>query len=424
MSEHQEHNRLQTDTVSDNLSTNTRPIALSDRVRSLRLENPPNARRSRFFGWLPWVLCGLFALLTASFGVKAFVPLDKLAPPKKPAADDAPVAGSGDVVLEQKGYIIPSRTYQVSPKVAGMVQVLKIKKEGDNFKAGDTLAILETVDYQADVDHWEWTLQNAKDRLAQLRIELPQEIHKADYELKQAKSQLIQYRLDWERAEDLYQHKSIGKSEYDQVRATKDAKENEVNKLEHAWLLVKGSKPQRIAALKAEVAQDEADLDKAKWRLSNCTIVAPSDGTILTKNVEEGNLANPVAFQTAVAASICTMADLSKLEVDINIQERDIKHVKEGQPCRIQAEGFPDREPYPGKVLRIMPNADRAKGAIPVRVSVDRLHPGEKPGEFLRPDTGVVVSFLRMDAPKKEKKEEPKPAGHEDNKGEAKPDGN
>jgi len=218
--------------------------------------------------------------------------------------------------------------------------------------------------------------------------------------LEQSKSQLRQYVLDLERAQDLYQRQSISKSDYDLARANKEAKESEVNKVTHALLLVQSSKGERVRALEAEVAQNKADKRKAEWRLENCTIVAPSDGTILTKNVEQGNLANPIAFQTAVAASICTMADLSKLEVDISIQERDIKLVKEGQPCRVVAEGFPDRKPYEGMVLRKMPTADRAKGAIPVRIQIMKLQDDEKPGEFLRPDIGVIVSFLKVEEKK------------------------
>jgi multidrug resistance efflux pump len=232
--------------------------------------------------------------------------------------------------------------------------------------------------------------------LAQLQKELPDEIKKAEAELEQSKSQLRQYVLDLERATDLYQRHSIAKSDYDLARANKEAKESEVSKLTHALHLVRGSKDERIAVLQAEVDQDKADKRKADWRLDNCTIVAPSDGTILTKNVEEGNLANPIAFQAAVAASICTMADLSKLEVDISIQERDIKLVKEGQLCRVVAEGFPDRKPYEGVVLRKMPTADRAKGAIPVRIQIVKLQDDETPGEFLRPDIGVIVSFLKV----------------------------
>jgi multidrug resistance efflux pump len=395
---------VQTDNLVEGRNAVATPPTLSDRVRSLRLANPPASRGSRF-GWLTGVLCVVFLIVGAAVGLASANLMKFLPAPKPPVVPtDTSKADSGDVVLEAKGYIIPSRTYQVSPKVSGMVEKLFIQKEGDFFHKGDKLAILESIDYQADVDHSSSTLTNAQQRLAQLKKELPEEIMKAESELEQGKSQLRQYTLDWERAQDLYRRQSISKSDLDLAQANKDAKQSEVNKLTHAYRLVSGSAEERIHALEAEVAQDQADLDKAKWRLSNCTIYAPSDGTILTKSVEEGNLANPIAFQTAVAASICTMADLSKLEVDISIQERDIKLVKEGQPCRVVAEGFPDRKPYVGRVLRKMPTADRAKGAIPVRVSIVALQDDETPGEFLRPDIGVIVSFLRVDDKKTEEK--------------------
>jgi hypothetical protein len=48
-----------------------------------------------------------------------------------------------------------------------------------------------------------------------------------------------------------------------------------------------------------------------------------------------------------------------------------------------------------------MPSADRAKGAIPVRVKITKLQEDEVPGEYLRPDVGVIVSFLKFDPKKK-----------------------
>jgi hypothetical protein len=88
------------------------------------------------------------------------------------------------------------------------------------------------------------------------------------------------------------------------------------------------------------------------------------------------------------------MADLSDLEVDLSIQERDIAGVFKGQKCRVVAEAFRDRKPYPGFVSRLMPTADRAKGAIPVRVKL-RV-PREEEGVYLKPDMSVIVSFLKQ----------------------------
>ena len=89
------------------------------------------------------------------------------------------------------------------------------------------------------------------------------------------------------------------------------------------------------------------------------------------------------------------MADLSDLEVDLKIQERDIAKVKKGQECVAMPEAYqsdPDflkihPKGYTGKVSRLMPTADRGKGAIPVRVKLDI--PKEEEGVYLKPDMGV-----------------------------------
>ena len=115
----------------------------------------------------------------------------------------------------------------------------------------------------------------------------------------------------------------------------------------------------------------------------------PVSGTILKKNAEEGNIVNPIAFNGSF--SLCGMADLSDLEVDLSIQERDVARVFKGQKCKIRAEAYPERT-YEGYVSRLMPIADRAKGAVPVRVKV--AVPAEEEGIYLKPEMGVNVSFL------------------------------
>src|SRR6266849_4292202 len=174
--------RVETERLSNDHTALNRPATLSDRVRSLRLENPSVPRGSRF-GWLPWVLCIVFLLAGAAGGFMG-AGIAKFQPAKaSTGATDGAKADSGDVVLEAKGYIIPSRTYQVSPKVSGMVQEHVIEKEGDFFEEGAVLAKLEDVDYKADRDHAQFTLANAQERLAQLQKELPEEIEKAKCEL-------------------------------------------------------------------------------------------------------------------------------------------------------------------------------------------------------------------------------------------------
>ena len=85
------------------------------------------------------------------------------------------------------------------------------------------------------------------------------------------------------------------------------------------------------------------------------------------------------------------MADLSDLEIDLSIQERDVARVFKDQKCKVRAEAYPERM-YEGHVSRLMPIADRAKGAVPVRVKV--VIPAAEEGVYLKPEMGVNVSFL------------------------------
>ena len=145
----------------------------------------------------------------------------------------------------------------------------------------------------------------------------------------------------------------------------------------------RGPAGERIAAAAAQVGQAEAELAKAQWRSSNCVICAPVSGTILKKNAEEGSLVNPVAMQGFY--SLCEMADLSDLEVELMIPEREVSKIFKNQRCKVRAEAFPDRV-YEGYVSRQMPMADRSKAAIPVRVKL-RV-PADEEGVYLKPDMG------------------------------------
>jgi HlyD family secretion protein len=138
---------------------------------------------------------------------------------------------------------------------------------------------------------------------------------------------------------------------------------------------------------KAELAVATAELDKAQARLDAAVVVAPVDGTILAKKAEIGTYAHPLGFN--VTPSICEMADLRELEVDVSIQEKDIGVIAKGQPCRIQLAAFPDTT-YKGRVSRIMPIANRSTGSLTVKVKVEVPDKDQQ----LRPEMRAIVSFL------------------------------
>jgi multidrug resistance efflux pump len=356
-------------------------------------------------------LCLLLAVSTAILGYvlatrqpdEAFARVEPSASaPAAQASVNRATAQAGEIALESKGYIIPTRQILVSPQVSGKIIKLAKKRAGDSpeeeslregmhFDKNEILAELEDTDYQADYDRAVGNLASAQAAFAEAKTGYREEEKgQAASELEEAVKQLNQLNRDVARLEPLLKSKACSEDDYEQTVAKRDAMQQRVFRLN--WvkrMLEAGYRKERIEAAGAAVKQAQADLDKAKWRLDNCKIRAPISGTILKKNAEEGNIVNPIAFNGSF--SLCEMADLAELEVDLAIQERDISRVFRGQKCRIRAEAFPDRV-YSGHVSRLMPIADRAKGAVPVRVKI--IVPKEEEGVYLKPEMGALVSFL------------------------------
>lgn len=306
-----------------------------------------------------------------------------------PSRGDQSVASAGDVVLERKGYIIPAHQILISPKVSGMIQALFIE-EGQRVPKGFILAQLETTDYDADYKHAVGAFDGSWQRFLELYSgSRPQEIKLAKAKLDEIVAQKEQLYLDYKRNTRLTTSSAGAARDFELASSAYHAMERRAEQMRLDYqLLVEGPRVEKVEAAWADVIQADADMAKAKWRLDNCSIRAPISGTILSKRAELGNLVNPIAMQGST--SLCEMADLADLEVDLNIEERDVSRIFKGQICKVRAEAFPNRV-YDGVVSRLMPQADRSKSAIPVRVKL--TVPKEEEGVYLRPEMGAVVSF-------------------------------
>lgn len=398
-----------------------RPLSLGDRVRSLRMPDQPPPRSGG--SWLPWLLC--LALLGGCGVLGYFVYQDYLfqqelaagnldvlkerAPKvaeklQEQSSGGSPQAvggvGPGEVALESKGYIIPVHQITVSPKVGGLIKRLYFL-EGDRVEKGKVLVELEDDNYRYDRDRAKGALEEAERQLQVLTTFRDRETDQALFKLEEAKAQMAQLESDLRRSERLRSGKVLDERDYELAKASYEAMDRRVKqlKIDYEFLRVKGPRDINIQAAQARIDQARAELANRQWQLDNCTIRAPISGTILTKIAEEGNIVNQLSLN--LKGSICDMADLSDIEVDLTIQERDVAKVYKGQRCRVRSEAFPDRV-YDGHVSRLMPSADRAKGAVPVRVKVNV--PKDEEGVYLKPDMGVIVSFFKTDDKKKDDK--------------------
>jgi HlyD family secretion protein len=380
---------------------------LADRVKSLQLPPHVSAHRFHWRSLVKWVIA-LAIIAGGIVGGQWYLQHSRSDESKSPVAGtsgsstDAQSAvaaaapadpAAHDVVLESKGYVVAVHEILISPKISGMVEEFDII-EGQRVKKGETLAILESVDYKADLDHCQATLDGAKQRLLELQHgSRPEEIEEARNEAAEAAEQLTQLKSSYERTKRLHDTgtKVVTENEFEIASSAYLAMVRRVDRLTNAYKLMKiGPRQEKIDAAKADVALAQADYDKAKWRYENCTVRAPISGTILKKNAEQGNIVNPIVQNGSY--SICTMANLADLEVDLMVQERDVSNVFVGQHCKAHTDAYPDRI-YDGVVSRLMPIADRGKGAIPVRVKLNI--PSEEEGVYFKPEMGAVVSFYK-----------------------------
>ncbi|HEV2949773.1 MAG TPA: efflux RND transporter periplasmic adaptor subunit [Gemmataceae bacterium] len=419
MSERNENNAV-TSPVAVEAIRKPEPTSLSERVRSLRLPEQQVKKSSRGIIWVLGSLCLLLALSTAGFGYLYF---------NQPKVDDARASDVnsssfdrrqsegahateiGTVVHESKGNVVPVHQIQVSPKVSGLILKLRVKKdekdegvpleEGMRVEKNWILAELEDIDYKADYNRAEAALEEARQNLLELTQYRQKEIDQTKARWSEAEVQRKQLEIDRRRSSKLKNTNALADREFEQADSAYLAMLAREQSLRVDYeFMIRGPRDNKIEAANRRVKQAEEEVVKNRWRLDNCTIRAPISGTILTKFAEEGNIVNQLSLN--LKGSICDMADLSDLEIDLSIQERDVSRVFKGQRCRIRPEAYPDRT-YDGYVSRLMPIADRGKGAVPVRVKLI-VPKDEEQGAYLKPEMGAVVSFLKKEEGKEAKK--------------------
>jgi HlyD family secretion protein len=408
---------------------------LTERVRGLRLPSRIDQAGSGPQGsWLPWIVCLMLAACCASLLVRgwstpavstrtrtlspadssktdsnAVQTKDGAVPSKSVGSSNRGPDTSGGIALVVQGFIIPVRTVSVSPiEVGGRIVDLDEERfvEGQIYQEGEVLAVIDSTSFKAELDEAISGLKAAQARLAEAKNGFrKQERDQAEAELREARVNLQQLELEYNRNKALYASRSvsISKQEFEKIEAALDAQRYRVERLKaNLDLILEGTRYERIEAAIAEEAQAQARLARAKWRLDNCTIRAPITGTILSRKAEKGDLVNPLAFN-ATSGSLCTMADLSELEVTAEVQERDVSKVFKGQRCTITTESYGDDRVYQGVVSRLMPIANRAKGTIEVRVRIDgllneqqQLIPlKQEAGQYLKPEMRARVTFLK-----------------------------
>jgi membrane fusion protein, multidrug efflux system len=141
---------------------------------------------------------------------------------------------------------------------------------------------------------------------------------------------------------------------------------------------------QELERLRSEAAVAAADRDLARLRVRNAVIVAPIAGVVTHRFIERGQLVN-------TSTPAFTVADLSRLEADVGIPEREAGRVRVGQSARVRIEGV--GVSVPGRVVRVRPVVDPGSGTVLVTVDVEQQSASAlRPGQFVNVD--IVTETL------------------------------
>jgi multidrug resistance efflux pump len=306
----------------------------------------------------------------------------------RPRAEGQPPQPS--LPLEFTGRLTPVQRVSVSSSVSGQVVDLPVK-EGQQVKKGDILARLDATRQAADWRLAEARLAAVQARLAELKTPARAEekaltraeLAEAEATLKLAEAEILRLRrlrmMNAASAEDVQKAEAslgVARARVEKQRAA-------------ANTLIAGASPERIKTTQAEVAVAQAERDRARLLFEATVIRAPIDGTVLKLSVGVGSVTNPDAFGLVRTASLCELGDLSALEVEVEVHERNLVRFFKGQRCEMRPDASPGTL-YRGSVDRLSPTVDRDRNTCTVWVKLEL----PKKEHTLPVDASATVRFL------------------------------
>lgn len=361
---------------------------LNKRLRSLKIDRgpAPSPAKPRSPKLLLVGMAALLALL--AFGY-IFLFSTAKAISVAPVKTETSGASSGESVLSASGYVVAHHKIAVGAKVMGRVSWIGVEK-GDLVQEGQILVRLEDSEFRAQVNQARANMAAAQARLDQLRSgSRPQEKLKDRAAVLQAEANLKNAEAEYQRAENLYRSGVASKAELDRTLAQRDSARALVEAARQASSMTDiGPRKEEIRAAEAEVQQMKAALDYAQTQLAATEIKAPTVGTVLERIVERGEMVSPSAFGGSGArTSVVDLADLTDLQIELDISQTDFARLKMGQRAEIIPEAYPSLR-FTGFIAEMAPEANRAKATVQIKVKV------ENPNEQLRPEMNARVNFL------------------------------
>jgi HlyD family secretion protein len=204
-------------------------------------------------------------------------------------------------VVSASGEVKPKRFVNIGANVSGRIVELAVV-EGQPVKKGQVLAKVEAEQYEAGARQSEAAVGSAQ-----------ADIHRAQADLEVS-------RLDFERTKQMLKERLVSQQVFDQAEATFKMKEASVE------------------AARRRVSQLQAALDSNRDNLRKTTVYSPMDGVITNLPKEEGEVV--IGAQSFNPTVMMTVADLSVMEVEVLVDETDIRNVTLGQEAEVRVDAL------------------------------------------------------------------------------------
>ncbi|MCE2541183.1 MAG: efflux RND transporter periplasmic adaptor subunit [Acidobacteria bacterium] len=271
------------------------------------------------------------------------------------------VAADGQpTVLNASGYVTARLQSTVSSKVTGRI-VEVLVEEGMAVTEGQVLARLDDTTERSYLALAEAQLGAARGALAELEVR---------YE---------EARLDLDRQRRLLEQRLIGQADLDAAQAEAD------------------SLRARIGNQREQVVVAEREIDVRRTALEDTVIRAPFSGVAISKDAQPGEMISPVSAGGGFTRTgVCTIVDMSSLEIEVDVNESYINRVSPAQRVVATLDAYPDWE-IPASVITTIPAADRQRATVLVRIAFDELGDPR-----ILPDMGINVAFLEAGPPPEE----------------------
>ena len=260
-------------------------------------------------------------------------------------------------IISASGEIKPKKNVNISAHVPGRIIKIGVK-EGDVVKAGDFLLKLDATQYEAIAEGNRAAIRSDKAQLIQEEARLQRDKNAYDRQKK------------------LYDEQLISKDQLEMAKAQYDVSNAQVR------------------AIKSLIQQAEASLKSTLDTLNKTTFISPIDGMITSLRVEEGEVAI-IGTMNNPGTVLMTIADLSVMEVEVEVDETDVVGVQMAQPANVRVDAFPDIV-FKGKVTEIGSSALQKTAATTTQESKDFkvIITLENPSQKLKPGLSASADIV------------------------------